>query len=249
MVLGMQTTGLFMLLVQLAFAVHALRRGYPVYWVFLIVFVPLIGCLLYVIMVLLPEASHSRMAADGARVFRKAINSGKALRECKEALELTDTIGNRVALAEEYVRHNKLDEAIALYESSLTGFYLTDPVLLLGLANALVEAGEFERAKAALETLARAHPEEDKPAAGLLMARALEGVGDREAALAVYARLLATASGAEVKCRYALLLKETGRETEAWTLFEEIVKSAKAGNRHSRELNRAWIDAAKEALG
>lgn len=245
----MQSSGIILLLVQIGFAIHALRRGYPIYWVFLIVFVPLIGCLLYVIMVLLPEASQSRAAADGARALRKAINPGKALRECQEALELTDTVGNRVALAVEYVRHGKLDEAIALYESSLTGFYRTDPVLLLGLANALVEAGEFARAKAALDTLATAHPEEDKPAAGLLMARVLEGLGDREAALAVYARLLTTASGAEVKCRYALLLKAMGREPEARPLFEEILKSAKAGNRHSRELNRPWTDAAKKALG
>ena len=245
----MQTSGILLLLVQIGFAIHALRRGYPIYWVFLIVFVPLIGCLLYVIMVLLPEASQSRVAADGARALRKAINPGKELRELKEALELTDTVGNRAALAEEYVRYGKLDEAIALYESSLTGFYRTDPVLLLGLASALVEAGHFEQAKLTLETLAQAHPEEDKPAARLMLARALEGMGDREGALATYARLLETASGAEVKCRYALLLREAGRETEARALFEEILKSAKAGNRHSRELNRVWIDAAKKALG
>jgi hypothetical protein len=244
----MQTTGILMLLVQLGFAVHALRRGYPIYWVFLIVFVPLIGCLLYVIMVLLPEASQSRMAADGARALRRAINPGKALRECKEALDLTDTVGNRVALAEEYVRHNKLDKAIALYESSLTGFYRTDPVLLHGLAKALVEAGEFEHAKETLQTLVQARPEEDKPTARLLMARALEGLGDREAALAPYAKLLAAASGAEVKCRYALLLRDTGREAEARPLFEEILRGDKAGNRHSRELNRPWTDAAKKAL-
>lgn len=73
----MQTSGILLLLVQIGFAIHALRRGYPIYWVFLIVFVPLIGCLLYVIMVLLPEASQSRVAADGARALRKAINPGR----------------------------------------------------------------------------------------------------------------------------------------------------------------------------
>lgn len=245
----MQTTGLLLLLVQIGFAVHALRRGYPIYWVFLIVFVPLIGCLLYVIMVLLPEFTQSRVAADGARALGKALNPGKALRERQEALEISDTIGNRVALAEEYVRHGKLSEAIELYERSLTGMYRTDPVVLLGLAGAQVEAGMFGPAKATLETLAQAHPEEMKPPARLLLARALEGLGEQQAALAEYAHLQQTASGAEVKCRYAQLLSAMGRESEARKLFEEILKDAKAGNRHSLQLNKPWIDAARKALG
>ena len=244
----MQSTGILLLLVQIGFAIHALRRGYPIYWVFLIVFVPLIGCLLYVIMVLLPEFSESRVAADGARALGKALNPGKVLRERQEALEISDTIGNRVSLAEEYVRYGKFDEAIGLYESSLTGIYRTDPVVLVGLAGVQVEAGLFGPAKATLAILAQAHPDEDKPLARLLLARTLEGLGEREPALAEYERLMQTASGAEVKCRYAALLDSVGREAEARKLFEEILREAKAGNRHSLQLNKPWIEAARKAL-
>ena len=244
----MQSTGILLLLVQIGFAVHALRRGYPIYWVFLIVFVPLIGCLLYVIMVLLPEFTESRVATDGARALGKALNPGKALRERQEALEISDTIGNRVALAEEFVRQGKFNEAIGLYESSLTGIYRTDPVVLLGLAGVQVEAGLFGPAKATLATLAQARPDEDKSLARLLLARALEGLGEQEAAIAEYERLMQTASGAEVKCRYAALLSAVGREVEARKLFEEILKEAKAGNRHSLQLNKPWIEAARKAL-
>lgn len=245
----MQTTGILLLLVQIGFAVHALRRGYPIFWVFLIVFVPVIGCLLYVIMVLLPEFSQSRTALGGARALRKALDPGKELRELRDALDTTDTVGNRVALAEAYVRLGKLDEAIDLYSRSLTGIYRVDPVLLLGLAAAQVEAGQFLSAKATLATLSEAHPDEDKPAARLLMARALEGAGDREAALQVYARLAETMAGAEVKCRYASLLMAAGREPQARALYQEILRDAKKGTRHSQQLNREWIEAAREALG
>ena len=238
-----------MLLVQLAFAVHALRRGYPVYWVFLIVFVPVIGCLLYVIMVLLPEMTQSRAATDGARVLRKALNPGKVLRDCEAALELSDTVSNRVALAEAYREHGKLDEAMALYERSLTGIYRDDPALLARWADAQVQAGRLTQAKTTLETLAQAHPDEYKPPLRLLMARVLEGLGQREAALAAYARLLDTAAGMEVQCRYALLLQTVGREAQARALFQEILRGAKAGSRHSQQLNRVWIETARKALG
>ena len=245
----MQNAGILMLLVQIGLAIHALRRGYPVFWVFLIVFVPLIGSLLYIIMVLLPEFTKSRTAYQGARALRKALDPGKELRDAREALEISDTVGNRAALAAVYVRQGMLKEAIELYESSLTGMYRTDPELLAGLAGALIEARDFGRAKETLAALYAANPEYDNPEVRLLQARALAELGDTERALEEYASLLRTASGPEVKCRYGLLLKQAGRTAEAEALFREIVKDARLGNRHSAELNREWVEIATREVG
>jgi hypothetical protein len=245
----MQTTGILMLLIQIGFAIHAIRRGYPLFWVFLIIFVPLIGCLLYVVMVLLPEAAQSRTARQGSKLFRKALDPGKELRQRREALELSDTVGNRAALAQEYLKQGMLDDAIQLYERSLTGMYRTDSGLLLGLATALVQAGKFERARETLDTLYEANPGYDNSDAHLLYARAFEELGATDRALEEYAALLRAASGAEVKCRYALLLKRVGRDAEAKGLFEEIVRDANRAGPHSYRLNREWVDRAKRELG
>lgn len=245
----MQNAGILMLLVQIAFAIHAIRRGYPLFWVFLIVFVPLLGILLYVAMVLIPEALQSRTAHQGARVLRKALDPGKELRLRREALEISDTVGNRAALAAEYLRQGMLDEAIQLYESSLTGMYRTDPELLSGLAAALVQAQRYERAKETLDALYAANPDYDSPDARLLLARAREELGETGQALEDYAHLLRTASSAEVKCRYGLLLKRVGRTDEARALFQEIVKDAKVGTRHSARLNREWVEMAQREMG
>jgi hypothetical protein len=245
----MEFAGIFMLLVQIGFAVHAIRRGYSLFWVFLIVFVPLIGCLLYIIMVLLPEALQSRTAYQGARAIRKALDPGKELRELRQALEISDTVGNRAALAAAYLRQGMTDEAIRLYESSLTGMYRTDPELLSGLAAAYVQAQRYDRAKETLEALYAANPDYDNPDVRLLKARTLAELGDTDQALAAYAGLMQTASGAEVKCRYALLLKKVGRTAEAEALFREILKDATLGNRRSAELNREWVETAKRELG
>lgn len=245
----MQITGILMLLIQIGFAVHALRRGHPVFWVFLIVFVPLIGCLLYVIMVLLPEASQSRAAQQGSKALRKALDPGKDLRLRREALERSDTVGNRIALAQEYLKQKMFDEAIPLYENSLTGMYRSDPALLLGLATALAEARRFGRAREVLDSLYELNPGYANAAAHLLYARLLAELGETGRALAEYATLLETVGGAEAQCRYALLLKREGREAEARPLFEGILRDAKGANRHSQRLNREWIDIAKRELG
>ena len=245
----MQTTGIIMLLIQIAFAIHALRRGYPIFWVFLIVFVPLIGCLLYVIMVLLPEFSQSRMAIDGSRTFRRAINPNKALRELQQALDVSDTVANRVALAEELLRHGKFNEAIALYERSRVGIYRNDPVVLLGLSAGLVENGQFDKAKETLDAYTEAHPGTLPAGAGLLLARTFEGLGDHEAALHMYETLMESASGPEVKYRYGALLDAVGQTSQARRLFEEVVRDVSLGNRHSQRLNRSWAEKAKQAIG
>lgn len=245
----MQNAGILMLLVQIGFAIHAIKRGYPLFWVFLIVFVPLIGCLLYIVMVLIPEAMQSRTAYQGARALRKALDPGKELRRLREALDISDTVGNRAALAAEYLRQGMLDDAIQLYESSLTGIYRTDPELLSGLAAALVRAQRYDRAKETLDALYAANPDYENSDARLLQARTLEELGETDQALEAYAGLLRTASGAEVKCRYGLLLKRIGRTDEALALFREILKDAKAGTRHSAQLNREWVETAQREMG
>ena len=47
----------------------------------------------------------------------------------------------------------------------------------------------------------------------------------------------------------ALLLQTVGREAQARALFQEILRGAKAGSRHSQQLNRVWIETARKALG
>lgn len=244
----MEITGLLMLFIQIGFAIHALKRGHPIFWVFLIVFVPLIGCILYVVMVMLPELGQSRAAAQGTKALRKALDPGKELRERREALERSDTVGTRVALAQAYMKQRMFDEAIPLYENSLVGMYQSDPELLLGLATALVESKRFQCAGEVLDSLYAQNPDYAHPNAHLLYARVLDEMGETDRALEEYARLLESLGGPEVKCRYGLLLKKAGRDAEARPLFEDIVRDARGGSKHSRQLNREWVEIARREL-
>lgn len=237
------------LLFQIAFAIHAFRSGQPLFWLFLIIFVPVIGCILYVIIVILPEASQSRAVREGGKVLQKAIDPGKALRERKLALEISDTIGNRIELAREYEKQGMLGDAIQLYESSMTGMYRTDPELVGGLASVLIKSGDYPRALQVLDDLYVNNTDFDSPDVLLLYARCLENTGEIDKSIKYYAKAMMSFSGLEAKYRYAAILKKVGRTIEADSLFQDIVASDRINSRHSHELNREWVSLSKKELG
>jgi len=62
----MPALGLLTLAVQMLCAVHVVRTGRPYWWIFLIVFVPLVGMLVYLVAELLPDLLDSRRARRAA---------------------------------------------------------------------------------------------------------------------------------------------------------------------------------------
>ncbi|MBI5618211.1 MAG: tetratricopeptide repeat protein [Gammaproteobacteria bacterium] len=240
--------GLLVIAIQIGFAWHALRRGQDFIWVFLIVFVPVLGCVLYTLMVLLPEARQSRTARRTGRTLHDLVDPKRGLEEQLGQLDLSDTVENRTRLADELMKHGRIEEAVALYEKSLTGIYAHDPGLMLGYAAALFAQGEAGRARQVLDDLKTHNPQHRTQDGHLLYARTLEALDDTHAALEEYAVLDRYYAGAEAKCRHGMLLERLGRHAEARLCFEEVVKFARQTSRHGRELNREWIAKAKEGL-
>lgn len=58
--------GVLFLVVQIACAVHAGRTGRPFFWIYLIVFLPMVGMLAYVFVELVPEMANSRTGRRAA---------------------------------------------------------------------------------------------------------------------------------------------------------------------------------------
>lgn len=244
----MTTIGVLILLAQIACAVHVVRSGRNYLWIFLIVFVPVIGIAVYFLVEILPELMGSRSTQRAASGIGRALDPGRGLREAQRRAQMTPTIENKAALAEEYLRNGKAEEATALYREALTGIHATDPGTMLGLARALFAQGEAAQAQSVLEELDEANPSYNSPEAHLLYARSLEAQGKTEAALEEYQGLIAFYPGQEARCRYAMLLQQCGRGDEARRMFEEICQLIEYGPRHQRRAQRTWYDLAKRSL-
>ena len=236
---------LFTFAVDLAFAFHVIRSGRELYWIYIIVFIPGIGPALYFFTQVLPDMKNSRTLKRAGHRLVKAIDPRREFRARKDALVISDTLENRVNLADECLEANLVDEAISLYESCLKGPHEFDPKVLLCLANAHFAAENPSDSKRILDQLIETNPEFKSVDAHLLYARALEGMNLFDQAVQEYEILSTGFPGEEARARFGLLHLKMGQQTRAQRLFEEILVRTKRAPKYYQKKEKPWINIAK----
>jgi hypothetical protein len=244
----MPAVAVLVLGLELLCLVHAVRTGRPCQWMFIILMAPLVGCLAYFFLEILPELRHSRAARQAVRDVNAVIDPERDLRELTQRLADTDTIENRSALAEECLRRGRPADAERLFQSCLVGAHATDHALMLGLARAQFDLGDYTRACETLDHLRAAHPDLECPQGHLLYARSKEQLGGIDDALIEYAALAEYFPGEEARCRLALLLQKTGRVAEARAIFQQVVRSVERASRLYWRAEREWYEVARRNI-
>lgn len=236
---------------QLFFVVHAVRTGRETIWIWILVFVPGIGCAAYFLTQILPELGQSRTVRRAQNRLTKAIDPGRELRKLKDDLAVADTQQNRQRLAEECLDAGMYADAIELYERCLSGPNTDpdDPNILLRIAEAQFHGGSPLQSRETLERLRKANPAFRSADGHLLYARSVEAAGDERAALEEYAAVAGYYPGEEARVRYALLLGKLGQTERARSLFEETLTRTRRAPRHYQRAQREWIDLARSHLG
>jgi hypothetical protein len=233
--------------IQFCFVYHVFKTGRPYWWMFIIMSFPVAGCLIYYFVEVFPGSREHRKAYKTARNLVKSLTPDADLKKRAEELEICGSVDNKMALAQECMAHGMHLEAARLYESSLTGPFAKDGVILHGWACAAVEGADWGKAEAAI-----AHLKEDAPKfrpldVRLLEARILEGRSQTDAALAAYRDLIPQFVGQEARFRYGELLVKTGKNEAALEVFNELLKQAKRV-KSTVEGEEQWVEGAKRAV-
>lgn len=223
------------------FAVHAVRTGQPLYWLFILFFFPGLGSLVYAIAIWLPEMRHSRQVRSARSKVREILDPGRELREARAAHEDAPSVVNRLRLADALLADGKPAEALPLYDGALTGLYAGDPDILTRKARALLEAGRAADARALLDALIAEKPDFRSASGHLTYARAVAALGDRDRAHEEFGVLVDYFPGLEARARYATLLREWGETDRARALAADALRIAQRLPQHSRTADREWI--------
>lgn len=239
---------LVLALLDVIFIVHAAKTGRFWPWAYLILLLPGIGAIAYVLVELLPEWMGSPRGQMARQRVVNTLDPEKHYRKLADDLAMSDTIANRVALAEECLALGKFEEARWHYESVLSRPLGEEPAYALGKAQAEFGLGRPQEVLATLDQLKARWPNYDSAEGHLLYARALEESGRTDEALDEYRALADYYSGAEARVRWAMLLQKLGRNAEAKTICSALLTQMQRAPRYVRKAQAEWIAIAERAL-
>ncbi|HST36007.1 MAG TPA: tetratricopeptide repeat protein [Allosphingosinicella sp.] len=196
--------------------IHCIVYKKHIAWILILVMFPLLGPLAYILVeILIPFGQRRELKAARERIVER-IDPEREIRAAREALDMADTVANRMRFADALAAQGRWPDAVVQYEQADGKTpAAADRTIRLRLATACFEAGQAARARELLEALPDTGPQIERDRLALLHARLLEEAGESEQALAIYAEIGERMAGAEAQCRRAGLLIALGRRREA----------------------------------
>jgi hypothetical protein len=226
--------------VAIFFAVHAVRTGQGLYWVFILLMFPMLGSLVYCFAVWMPEMSQSRGARKAFRTVKQTLQPTRGLQDARLALEQADTVRNRLALGDELMAQKQWAAALEQFEAALA----RDPEaadVQARVADAALWAGQPQRAFALTQALLARTPPHRLDDVPLSHARALAALDHRDEARSAFMALLDETESLEVAAHYAEWLKVWGDFAAVRDLRDEALRRYERMPKHSKELHREAI--------
>lgn len=221
--------------------IHMLRRGTVNRWLWLVVFIPVVGAIVY----LYYEVLSARSINTGK--LAAMLNPGHNIKKLEDELRFTDTFANKVKLADAYLASGQTDKAIDLYRSSLSGAFEENEYVMAQLIMAYSEKEQYDKVVALAKKLYKL-PQFARSKAHILYAQALERTGNMEQAEAEFKLMKGRFSYFEQRYQYGLFLIRSGRDNEAANIFTDMLNEEKHLSQVERRTSREWFAKAKDEL-
>jgi len=227
---------------QIICVVHCLRKGTQTMWIWLIIFLPLIGCIAYIIMEMVNRNSMQSMQSGMGNIIYPAAK----IKKLEKQLEFSDTFNNRIMLADAYLSAGNTDKAIQIYETSLTGAFKENEHVLIQLVTAYYETQRYN------DAIKVARKVYNNPAfhthGHVLYAMALDKIGEADLAEQEFNTMKGKYSYFEARYQYGLFLVNKSRISEAQKIFADIVNEFSYLSSFEKRNNRVWYNNAKQEL-
>jgi hypothetical protein len=234
--------------INVAFVIHAAKTGRFSPWGYIIFLLPGVGAVAYVLFELIPEWMGTRQGQQARQRVINTLNPEKEYRRLNDELEITDTIANRSALADECLLLGKFEEAFAHYDNILGRPLGEEPAYALGKARAEFGLGRPQATVATLDDLRARWPDYHSADGHLLYARALAESGRTEEALDEFKAVSNYFAGAEARVRWAILLETAGRKAEAKAIYAALLTQMRRAPKYVRKVQAEWIAIAEKQL-
>jgi len=229
---------------QIFCGIHSYRRGTLNRWILLIVFLPIIGSIIY----LYSEVLNSRKSfIKPANFSGPPSRPGANLKKLEEQLRFTDTFANKINLADAYLAAGETQKAVDLYKSSLTGAFSENEHVMQQLIIAYSALQQYAEVIPLAKKLYKT-PQFARSRSHMLYAMALENLGETEQAENEFKAMKGRYAYFEQRYQYGLFLKRAGRDEDAWQIFTDMLNEEQHLSPVERKSNRVWFAKTKDAI-
>jgi hypothetical protein len=212
---------------------HAYKSRADQKWFYLIIFIPLIGSILY----LYDTFYNKRNLTAVTEGVKTAIFTNYTIEVLEKELDFSDNVTNRANLANEYMKYERYADAAVLYERCLEGFMADDAVMKMRLLHARYLNKEYEACIAIGRTL-ESEKTFRKAEERVSYAWALHHNKNTAQAGEQFADMDRAFTNHTQRKEYARFLMETGQSSKATQLLDELVTEFEQMREIERRLNR-----------
>lgn len=231
------------IILQAICAIHCIRKGNQQKWIWLIVFLPFVGCIAYIYTEIINNKSSSFRVQSNSKSF----SFGSGIKKLEENLKFSDTFNNRIALADAYLKNNQTDKAVLLYEESLKGTFASNEYVCMQLILAYNELSRYNDIVAITPKVYN-QPQFARTKAHTYYAIALGKLNQVEAAEKEFKLLNGKFSNYESRYNYGLFLLQQQRKDEAKKIWQSILSEIEHMTYSERRNIGEWVSLTKDQL-
>ncbi|MBL56353.1 MAG: hypothetical protein CMP61_04115 [Flavobacteriales bacterium] len=129
-----------LLILQIFCIYHVYKNKRAYWWIIVILIFPLIGCALY----LYKEFYNKKNIEHLSEGIKSTLNTEYTISKLEKKLAFSDTVENKIKVADEYVDRGLYEEAFQLYSSCLKGVFANDQDLLKKLTKTAFLKEDFQ---------------------------------------------------------------------------------------------------------
>jgi hypothetical protein len=234
-------------LIAIFFAIDAVRRGQPLYWLFILFAFPLLGSAVYFFAIFLPNSRLERGARKTVAQVAHMLDPGRELREAQEALNDAPTAQNQMRLAAALLGAGRAADALVEYEKSLSGPFANDPEILWGAARAAHESERHTKALDLLQRLGEARTDYRAQEVAILRAKALAACGQSTQARTAFEDAEQRFGSFDVKAEYLIWALLSREASTVQRLAPEVDRMSARWSAQTRDLNAQLLGRLKAA--
>jgi hypothetical protein len=196
---------------------HAYKNNNTQKWMYLIIFIPVIGSIMY-----LYDNFYSHKNIDNfGESMKRIVNTNYDVERLEKELHIANTISNKIALCDAYLNIGRYDDALVMCNESLQGGYANDVHLKMKKVQCLYMLGRYQDAVTLGEEISN-HPDFKKSDQRIALAVCYANIGADDKAEQMFSSMNFPYCNYKHRVQYYKYLLQRGRKEDAMLMRDKL---------------------------